>query len=172
MAKIAFLRPSPRKQEKKSSTENKAKLELLTEVRLTTRGEIEDIMGVKRGKGDVEEFEASDSMHEKDLFRRGLGFQQIANRGYAISPKNVQAYYELKLAFRERLEQDPDMERPLTREIYSLFLNAKNNLLQRTITEKQTNVEVVDTDPVIKYIPVPTWGSTSITDMEKKKDEE
>lgn len=146
-------------------------MELLTGVRLSSRGEIEDNFRVKTGAG-IEEFEAADNLHEKDLFRRTLGFQQVASRGYAITPRNIQAYYELKLAFRERLEQDPNMERPLTREIYSLYLNAKNGLLQRSITIPQTNVEIADQEPVVKYIPVPTYSQTPITDLEKKDDEE
>lgn len=169
MKKITFLRARPKEPGKRTATESKAKLELLARRAFDPRDDIEDIMGVKRGK-EIEEVEASDTLHEKELFRRGLGFQQIASRGYSISPKNVIGYYELKLQFRELLEEDPDMEDDFTKEVYSLYVNAKNNLLQRTITIPQTNVEVVDQEPVVKYIPMPSWFKGTEVDMEKKEE--
>lgn len=169
-SKITFLRARPKKPEKKTSTEAKAKLELLTEVRLNSKTEIEDIMGVKTGS-EIEEMEAMDSLHEKDLFRRGLGFEQIAERGYAITAENVKHYYRLKILYHRLLERDPNHEKALTRKAYSRFLNAKNNLLQRTMTKKQTNVEVVDQEPIVKYIPVPQYGVAPTTDMEKKDED-
>ena len=169
------LQPRRKQKDKRSSTEAKAKLELLTKRVWDDADEIEDMIQVEqKEKGKASQtisFEAPDSIYETNLFRKGLGFQQIASRGYAIRPRNVQGYYDLKMQLRTLIEEDPAMKDDLTREVFSLYVNANNNLLQRTITTPQTNVEVVDHEPVVKYITLPPWFKGQETDMGKKEDE-
>lgn len=169
MAKVTFLRPRQKEQKKKSATEAKAKLELLNRRAFDTTDDIEDIMMVKQeGQKELVEMEAIDAPHERELFRRGMGFDTIASRGYSISDSNVRHYYRLKMKLRRLLEEDPFMQEDFTKRIHLFYVNAKNNLQQRTVRKEQTNVEVVDQEPVIKYIPVPQWGRVAETDMEKK----
>ena len=177
-----FLRPRPKQRDKKSSTESKAKLELLTKRIWDDADEIEDIVAIQRKGEDIvaiqrkgsqiEEVENPISLYEKRLLRKGLGYQQVASRGYEINPKNIVAYDELALQFDEAYKEDPDMIEPYTRDVFSLYTRANNNLLQLTITTPQTNVEVVDVEPTVKIITVPSWGKMPGTDMEDKKEDE
>ena len=170
------LRPQPR-QKQKSSTEAKAKMETLFKRVFEDSDDVEDKMHVQelneqgRPKGEAIDIEAADAQYERTLFRKGLGFGQIGSRGYSISAGNVKAYYDIKMQLRQLQEDDPLMEDDFTKEVNSLLANLKNNLLQRTILKEQTNVEVVDTEPIVKTIFVPQWGKVQETDMEKAKDE-
>ena len=166
------LKTRMKKPDNKSSTQAKAKMETLFKRIYSDTDDIEDVIAIDHGKQGVEEIEAPDSVYERSLFRKGLGFEQVASRGYSISAKNIKAYYKLRMLERHLVEQDPDMKHPLTQRVHSRFVIASNNLLQRTITKEQTNVEVVDVEPMVKVITVPSWGRIADTDMEKEKKED
>jgi len=170
--KISF-HSQVRKKDRKTSTEAKAKMETLFKRVYSATSEVEDVIGVQRGKGQPpEEMEVPASMYERELFQAGLGFEQIASRGYAITPKNVQAFYKLEMLDTLLVTQDPDMLHPLTRRVHLRFITAARNLKQRTISKDQTNVEVVDIEPMVKVVTVPSWGRIADTDMEKEKKED
>lgn len=140
----------------------KSKLEVL-EKRLfdpKAKDDVEDIMVVERGTGSSrteEAFEAPDTATIRDVNRRTLGHGALGGRD-AISPRNNRAYHRLRLKYRMALERDPDRQEKYTRYAHVLFNDTGDNFKERSVLPKQIDVEVVEQEPLVKYIPVPQWA--------------
>lgn len=153
-------------------TKAKAKLELLDKRLFGPREEtdIEDIMVVERkeeGKpAEEQEFEAPDTAIMREVNRRTLGLGAIGGR-YGITAKNAQAYHRLRLKYRAALERDPDRREKFTQQAHVLFNDTADNFKERGVDPEQVKVEVVEQEPLVKYIPVPTWGKGDKWDDKK-----
>ncbi len=151
----------------------KAKMEMAHERLFKPKqpDDVEDIMVVERKEGpgkpaEEQEFEAPDTAIMREVNRRTLGLGAIGGR-YAISAKNSQAYHRLRLKYRAALERDPDRQEKFTQQAHVLFNDTADNFKERSVYPDQIKVEVVEQEPLVKYIPVPTWGKSDKWDDKK-----
>src|SRR3990167_7391718 len=150
----------------------KAKLELIDKRLFAPKekDDVEDVMVVERkeqGKpSEEQEFEAPDTAVMREVNRRTLGLGAIGGR-YRISAKNAQAYHRLRLKYRAALERDPDRLEKFTQQAHILFNDTADNFKERSVYPDKMKVEVVEQEPLVKYIPVPTWGKPDKWDDKK-----
>ena len=150
----------------------KAKMEVLDKRLFAPKdkNDVEDVMVVERkepGKpAEEQEYEAPDTAIIREVNRRTLGLGAIGGR-YAISAKNAQAYHRLRLKYRAALELDPDRLEKFTQQAHVLFNDTADSFKERGVSPDQIKVEVVEQEPLVKYIPVPTWGKSDKWDDKK-----
>jgi len=150
----------------------KAKMEMAHERLFKPKqpDDVEDVMVVETKEAGKpvteEEFEAPDTAIMREVNRRTLGLGTIGGR-YAISAKNAQAYHRLRLKYRAALERDPNRLEKFTQQVHVLFNDTADNFKERSVYPEQMKVEVVEQEPLVKYIPVPTWGKSDKWDDKK-----
>jgi len=168
----------PRKKETvgvSQGVQAKAKLELIDKRLFAPKekDDVEDIMVVERkeqGKpSEEQEFEAPDTAIMREVNRRTLGHGAIGGRkgAYPITARNSQAFHRLRLKYRAALERDPDRLEKFTQQAHVLFNDTADSFKERGVDPDQIKVEVVEQEPLVKYIPVPTWGKSDKWDDKK-----
>ncbi len=171
--KFRFRFQPKKKDEVGQGTKAKAKLELLDRRLFAPKekDDVVDVMAVERGEegkpSEEEEFEAPDTAMVREINRKTLGLGAVGGRGYGISAKNAQSFHRMRLKYRMALERDPDRTEKFTRLAHTLFNDTGDSFKERGVYPEQIKVEVVEQEPLVKYIPVPTWGKSDKWDDKK-----